>query len=145
MTLKEIKIDLFEYEPTIQNFYYLHCISRDFALGLGIAKSFRNKFNLTKEVLTKGIIFNNLSLTSNVFNLITKSKYWQKPTYDSLRNALINVKKTIFALNGNNTKDIQLIMPKIGCGLDKLMWKNAKNIIKEVFDDTELDIVICYL
>lgn len=145
MTLKEIKIDLFEYEPTMQNFYYLHCISRDFALGLGIAKSFRNKFNLTKEVLTKGIIFNNLSLTSNVFNLITKGKYWQKPTYDSLRNALINVKKTIFALNGNNTKDIQLIMPKIGCGLDKLMWKNVKNIIKEVFDDTELDIVICYL
>lgn len=145
MTLKEIKIDLFEYEPTMQNFYYLHCVSRDFALGLGIAKSFRNKFNLTKEVLTKGIIFNNLSLTSNVFNLITKSKYWQKPTYDSLRNALISVKKTIFALNGNNTKDIQLIMPKIGCGLDKLMWKNVKNIIKEVFDDTELDIVICYL
>lgn len=145
MTLKEIKIDLFEYEPTMQNFYYLHCVSRDFALGLGIAKSFRNKFNLTKEVLTKGIIFNNLSLTSNVFNLITKSKYWQKPTYDSLRNALISVKKTIFALNGNNTKDIQLIMPKIGCGLDKLMWKNVKNIIKEIFDDTELDIVICYL
>lgn len=145
MTLKEIKIDLFEYEPTMQNFYYLHCVSRDFALGLGIAKSFRNKFNLTKEVLTKGIIFNNLSLTSNVFNLITKSKYWQKPTYDSLRNALISVKKTIFALNGNNTRDTQLIMPKIGCGLDKLMWKNVKNIIKEVFDDTELDIVICYL
>ena len=116
MTLKEIKIDLFEYEPTMQNFYYLHCISRDFALGLGITKSFKNKFNLTKEVLTKGIIFNNLSLTSNVFNLITKSKYWQKPTYDSLRDSLISVKKTIFALNGNNTKDIQLIMPKIGCG-----------------------------
>lgn len=145
MTLKEIKIDLFEYEPTMQNFYYLHCISRDFELGLGIAKSFRNKFNLTKEVLAKGIIFNNLSLTSNVFNLITKSKYWQKPTYDSLRDSLISVKKTIFALNWNNTKDIQLIMSKIGCGLDKLMWKNVKNIIKEVFGDTELDIVICYL
>lgn len=145
MILKEIKIDLFEYEPTMQNFYYLHCVSRDFALGLGIAKSFRNKFNLTKDVLTRGIIFDNLSLTSNVFNLITKSKYWQKPTYDSLKNALISVKKTIFALNGNNTKDIQLIMPKIGCGLDKLMWKNVKNIVKEVFDDTELDIVICYL
>ena len=145
MTLKEIKIDLFEYEPTMQNFYYLHCISRDFELGLGIAKSFRNKFNLTKEVLAKGIIFNNLSLTSNVFYLITKSKYWQKPTYDSLRDSLISVKKTIFALNWNNTKDIQLIMSKIGCGLDKLMWKNVKNIIKEVFGDTELDIVICYL
>ena len=114
-------------------------------MGLGIAKSFKNKFNLTKEVLTKGIIFNNLSLTSNVFNLITRSKYWQKPTYDSLRDSLISVKKTIFALNGNNIKDIQLIMPKIGCGLDKLMWKNVKNIIKEVFGDTELDIVICYL
>ena len=145
MTLKEIKIDLFEYEPTMQNFYYLHCISRDLDLGLGIAKSFRNKFNLTKEVLAKGIIFNNLSLTSNVFNLITKSKYWQKPTYDSLRDSLISVKKTIFALNWNNTKDIQLIMSKIGCGLDKLMWNNVKNIIKEVFGDTELDIVICYL
>ena len=62
-----------------------------------------------------------------------------------MKNSLLNMKKTIFTLNGNDTKDIQLIMPKIGCGLDKLTWKNVKNIIKEVFDDTELNIVICYL
>lgn len=145
MTLEEIKTDLFKYEPITQNFYYAHCISRDFALGMGIAKSFKSKFNLTKDVLTQGVIFDNISLVSNVFNLITKSKYWQKPTYDSLKNSLLNMKKTIFTLNGNDTKDIQLIMPKIGCGLDKLTWKNVKNIIKEVFDDTELNIVICYL
>lgn len=145
MILEETKTDLFKYEPTTQNFYYAHCVSRDFALGMGIAKPFKSKFNLTKDVLTQGMIFDNVSLVSNVFNLITKSNYWQKPTYDSLKKSLLNMKKTILTLNGNCTKDVQLIMPKIGCGLDKLTWENVKNIIKEVFDDTELSIVICYL
>ena len=31
----------------------------------------------------------------NVFNLITKDKYWEKPTYDSLREALLEMKENI--------------------------------------------------
>ena len=37
----------------------------------------------------------------------------------------------------------KLAMPKIGCGLDKLSWSQVYDIICEVFEDMDIDIVIC--
>ncbi len=34
-------------------------------------------------------------------------------------------------------------MPKIGCGLDGLNWDIVRSIIKEVFKDTDIEILIC--
>jgi hypothetical protein len=37
----------------------------------------------------------------------------------------------------------KLAMPKIASGLDKLSWDNVYDIICEVFEDMDIDIVIC--
>ena len=75
-----------------------------------------------------------------VFNLITKAKYWHKPTYNSLEEAVVIMKE--LALN----EDVKFIaMPKIGCGLDKLQWGKTKEIIQNVFEDTDIEILICHL
>ena len=34
-------------------------------------------------------------------------------------------------------------MPRIGCGLDGLDWGIVKAIIKDVFEDTDIEILIC--
>lgn len=93
----------------------------------------------------------------NVFNLITKDKYWEKPTYDSLREALLEMKETIEGKLYCNEyykviddrlvdKNInKLVMPKIGCGLDKLSWDKVESMIKEIFEDLNIEIIICYL
>lgn len=39
----------------------------------------------------------------------------------------------------------KLAMPQIGCGLDKLQWGKVREIIKEVFDDTEVEMIVCTL
>lgn len=39
----------------------------------------------------------------------------------------------------------KLAMPKIGCELDRLEWEKVKNIIKEVFADVDIEIVVRYL
>ena len=39
----------------------------------------------------------------------------------------------------------KLAMPLIGCGLDKLEWNRVKDVIEDVFDDTDVEILICYL
>ena len=39
----------------------------------------------------------------------------------------------------------RLAMPKIGCGLDKLKWEDVSKIIKDVFSDTDIEIIVCYL
>ena len=35
-------------------------------------------------------------------------------------------------------------MPAIGCGLDKLQWNKVEAMIEEIFDNTSIDVTICY-
>ncbi len=137
MDFNEIHGNLFD-RKLENNEYYVHCISRDYACGAGIAKEFNKRYNLSLRLL-------DLSRTScmvidDVISLVTKSKYWQKPTYDSLRKALIDLKDFC----GENLVKT-LVMPKIGCGLDKLSWKNVKKMLKEIFEDTDINIEVYYL
>ena len=37
----------------------------------------------------------------------------------------------------------KVAMPLIGCGLDKLKWEQVSAIIREVFADTDMDILVC--
>ena len=39
----------------------------------------------------------------------------------------------------------KISMPKIGCGLDGLQYDKVEKIIKEVFKDTNIEILVCYL
>lgn len=39
----------------------------------------------------------------------------------------------------------QLAIPKIGSGLDRLEWEKVRILIHQVFADTEIEIVVCFL
>lgn len=86
MKYVEIKGDLFS---APQGFYLAHCISTDFALGAGIAKKFDEVYNMRFKLHKRfpnerfGYVGKAL-LIDNVFNLVTKYKYYHKPTYYSL-------------------------------------------------------------
>ncbi len=91
---------------------FAHCISLDFALGAGIAVEFNKRYNMSKRLrnLGEGYVGGVVKI-DNVFNLITKEKCYQKPTYESLRNSLEEMRKIAFE------EEIELIaMPKIGAG-----------------------------
>lgn len=141
MTLIEKKMDLFKVED---KYYLAHCISSDCEMGAGIAVEFQKRFEL-KEILLKNYTDEQRKhptciLEKNIFNLITKKKYWDKPNYRSLKEALTEMKNIIIL------KNIKFIaMPKIGCGLDKLQWKIVKEMIKTIFSDIGVTILVCYL
>lgn len=75
--------------------------------------------------------------TRFVFYLITKQNYWDKPTYSSLRQSLQQLKAHCEQQNVR-----ALAMPRIGCGLDGLVWIAVKKIIKEIFWETDLAITV---
>lgn len=80
------------------------------------------------------------------FNLVTKEKYWQKPTYNSLKAVLINAKLYSLMVSDKGVKKpkpVKLAMPRIGCGLDRLQWDKVKAIIEEVFANTDVEILVC--
>lgn len=151
MTIKEVKKDLF----TMPNDYALtHCISADFALGAGIAKEFDKRFNCRKRLfdLDVGGVDNwdvgehskciaiRVVEPPTIFNLVTKRNYWDKPTLETIKNSLKEMK--IFCEILDITK---IAMPRIGCGLDKQNWHDVKALIEEVFGDTDIEIVVCSL
>lgn len=65
-----------------------------------------------------------------------KEKYWHKPTLSTLRQAL-----TCMKICGENSDKIA--MPRIGCGLDHLNWQDVEQIIRELFADTDVEILVC--
>lgn len=118
MRLTEVEKDLFSVDP---QYSLVHCVSADFALGAGIAKQFDTRFNMRYELFEK---YGSYHFTGgkclkigSVFNLVTKDKCWQKPTYKALREALEDMKKQAVTL-----KIKYLAMPLIGCGLDRLEY-----------------------
>jgi len=139
MILNEVQKDLFSVP---HGYYFAHCISGDFALGAGIAVKFNELYNMRKKLKnTIDYTPNNCAiLIDNVFNLVTKRKCYHKPTYASLRESLEDMIETI------ETLEIEKIaMPMIGCGLDKLDWDVVKEIIEDVFEDINIEILVCYL
>ena len=66
-----------------------------------------------------------------VYNLVTKNKFFEKPTLENLRISLENMGG--HALLNN----VQIItMPKIGCGLDRLPSNEVLKILKDAFTDS---------
>lgn len=58
----------------------------------------------------------------------------------NLRSSLQSLKS--HALENNVTS---VAMPKIGCGLDGLIWEKVRDIITDVFKDTDIKIIIYYI
>lgn len=143
MKIIEIKGDLFTKENIQDKSIYLaHCISKDCEMGLGIAKTFDKKFPSMKNTLKNRISNNTVCdlYHNKVFNLITKNKYWQKPTYESLEKSLKAMANDCWLL-----KIKILAMPRIACGLDKLNWKTVKNMLEYVFKELDITIYVYVL
>lgn len=139
MTIREEQRDLF---TVPQGYYLAHCISADFALGAGIAKKFDEiynmKFKLFKNYDGYEYECGDCLVVDNVFNLVTKPKCYHKPTYESLKEALEAMKEYMLYFDIN-----KIAMPHIASGLDRLQWGQVLEIIKEVFEDMDVDILIC--
>ena len=145
MIYKEEICDLF---LVPEDYYLAHCISADFGMGKGIVVEFNKRFNM-KSILQQKYpdyiniwhhkrIIGDCILENRVFNLITKERYWNKPTYETLTAALLKMKQLCIAYNIK-----KVAMPTIGCGLDRLEWHKVSNCLKEIFKDTEIEILVC--
>ena len=149
MIYHEEKLNLFSIDDS---YYIAHCISADFALGAGIAKEIDKRFNTRAKLFYKfpdGFEYyldeNNTNgeciLTDRVLNLVTKRKYYDKPTYKSMDQALTMMREV--CIHNNITK---VAMPTIGCGLDRLSWNRVRDIIINKFSAMDdMEILVCIL
>lgn len=147
MKLNEQKGNLFNLDD---KYSLAHCISLDCAMGAGIAVEFDKRFYGMKTWLKKIIKANGYNYPIaipafkdgklKVFNLVTKEKYWDKPTYDTITKCIEQMAEYC---ERHNIK--YLAMPKIGCGLDRLSWVKVREIIKDRFECLDIEIEVRYL
>ena len=148
------------YEERIMNlfdigmdYYICHCISSDAKMGRGITVEIDKAFGTKSEIMrdygktlmtefqkdvSNGGCGGTCVVCGRVINLVTKEWYWHKPTYSSMRQALRSMKDKCEELGIT-----KVAMPKIGCGLDKLDWGKVRDIIFDVFDDSDIEILVC--
>ena len=148
MIIREEQRDLFTV-PT--DYILVHCISADFAMGAGIAKEFARRgvkaqlqrdYQDIEDIEVGDCLVSDATDWRCEFSLVTKEKYWQKPTYETMRMALEDVK--FLCCEGiMSDENVKFAMPRIGCGIDKLEWSKVKTIIEEVFADTDVEILVC--
>ncbi len=145
MTIREEQRDLFTV-PT--DYILVHCISADLAMGAGIAKEFTKrgvKAQLQRKyhkVEVGDCLVSHATDWDVELSLVTKEKYWQKPTYETMRMALEDA-EFLCCEGAMNDENVKLAMPRIGCGLDRLQWDKVKVIIEEIFADTDVEILVC--
>lgn len=131
-----------------EHYYLAQCISADLGMGAGIAVEFNKRFDMKKKLLQE---YNTSCVTAwdqkpegqcilkdRVFNLITKRNYWLKPTYQTLTDSLVKMRDIAVAEHID-----KIAMPLIGSGLDKLQWNKVSEIVRSVFEDTDIEILVC--
>lgn len=144
MRYNEQQGNLFE----LDNRYSLaHCISQDCEMGAGIATEFNIRFPSMRIKLKQVILDNEINypftilvIDNQVFNLITKERYFHKPTYDSIT---IAIRQMAAICKQQEIK--YLGMPRLGSGLDGLQWSKVKDIIMREFKDIDIEIEVRYL
>ena len=114
-----------------------HCISSDFKLSAGIARSFKRKFQYIFPESTNSPLFVQQVDDRFIYHLVTKKRFFQKPTYDSFRRPL-----EAMTQHANKHKVTEISMPKAGCGLDRLEWYKVERLIREICAHSNFTITV---
>ncbi|QIT20099.1 MAG: polyprotein [Diabrotica undecimpunctata virus 1] len=102
-----------------------HCISLDASMSAGIAKEVAKISRPTPGQLKQAKVGSAI-YHKKVYHLVTKKRYFHKPTLQSVRASLESMAAHA------RTNDIRSIsMPKIACGLDRLSWPDVEDVIRD--------------
>ena len=72
-----------------------------------------------------------------IYNLVTKKRFCNKPNLSTLSKKLEAMKTHA------NTNDVSTIaVPKLGCGLDQMNWREVVKLLRDVFAYAEVQIVV---
>ena len=123
-----------------------HCVSSDFAMGRSLASTIACGYPELQELRNIPIskfppgslvTYFNQQHQRFIYNFVTKSRFFHKPTYETLELSLQALKQH---LKHHNIQD--LAIPKLGCGYDQLHWPTVFLILFKVFSGSNLTITI---
>ncbi|VEN61189.1 unnamed protein product [Callosobruchus maculatus] len=111
-------------------------------MSRGIACEFQRLFGQVDELKRQGgRVGQVLELRSGqrrLYYLISKEKSYQKPTYRTVWEALLDLREKLLTANV-----LKLAIPKLACGRDGLDWRIIRNMLEVLFRFTGIEILVC--
>lgn len=123
-----------------QGYSIAQAISRDLNFKVGLPAQFEKAFNVKEklEALFTNIEIGTTYMCDNLYSLVVKDSSYDAPDRDSLMDAIMSL-RDYMELN----HDTNLAMPKLCCGKMGLDWEDVKSMFEMVFDDTDVNILVC--
>ena len=118
-----------------------HCVSRDLRMTKGIAAQFRGRFGRISELLNQKAQIGEIAVLRHgqrfLYYLVTKNKYYHKPSLYAVRASLLAMRKHML------THGVQTAaLPRVASGLDRVPWAEVKRVLEEIFGSSSLTIYI---
>lgn len=140
-------MDLFDVDD---RYYLAQFISADFADSTSMSKRFNNHFDtsaiLSEEYPDYLYRFEHVGVDNygdciplgRTFNLVVKPRRLDKPTLESLENALIIMREYC-----ERNQIYFVAMPKLDEEVYGLNWRKSLSVIRRIFKEVPTDILIC--
>ena len=122
-----------------------HCASADFKMSAAIARHFKHNFPTRYP---SDLEHSHTPLWPQwlpetrryLYHLVTKQKYFNKPTYSTLRASSVRMRS-----HAENNSFSRISMLCIGTGLEQLDWDKVKLLIQETFPTSPVQVVVYIL
>ena len=134
----------------------VHAISADYPINgaIGTTKTIIELFNIHNSLVEEirflktieeykwldsdsEVVGSLISHPTNVISLVVKDTRYDTVKYETITKVLTDLKK--YACRNHIT---HIAMPRICCGMDKLDWKQVKQILIDVFSDVKETLII---
>lgn len=110
-------------------------------MSAGVAVHFKNRYghqaSLRAEGWAVGTVARRKVEDKYIFYLVTKPRYFQKPTYGSLWLTLVQLARWTELLGLRS-----MSIPPISCVRDRLDWGRVRDLIGEAFRGADITITV---
>ena len=139
MKITEVNMNLI---TVPQGWYIAHAISADLNFKVGLPAVMDRVYHIEQRMkkifdedeIKPGYTFQ----LGNLFNLVVKDSTYDAPDIDSLMDALVGMRDYL-----EDEEADRLAIPKLCCGRNGLEWEEVLETIKFVFEDSDIEIMVC--
>lgn len=140
--VKEVRGDVVS--AALEGTSIVHCICGDVHMERGVAKSIDDAFHIRDDLLALAsagalAVGNVVELRRrtpsgrviSIFNVVTKPTSRDLPTYGSMRVGIRRLRLALddYAFGYGGFAINEIVMPRIGCGIDRLDWNAVKKLL----------------
>ena len=120
-----------------------HCVSADLAMSSGIAVQFAKRWPDIRSGFVgskPGSLHAHVSARGPIFNLITKERFDDKPSWEDFRNSVVALKNKMIELEMRT-----VAVPELGSGRDQLDLNKVIKTLREVLVEAGIGVIMYHL